>query len=220
MNDKKTNKLAIAAFVAAAVFTGAGYYVQSAIDTQDPTSSVSVEQDGKYQLGKHYLKLDKSYPEYKGKVVEYINYLCVHCNSVVPKVKSFDEGKDIVEVLHIGSPGNNFLEKLFFAIEDMGRGDIHTLIQEKAVNGKLANEDQFISFVVSQGIKKEELLSKMESKSVSEKIKKANAMAFESGISGTPSFIIDGQYVLNIGEISSWDMAFDVMEEIYNKEMK
>ena len=102
----------------------------------------------------------------------------------------------------------------------MGRGDIHTLIQEKAVNGKFANEDQFISFVVSQGINKEDLVRKMESKSVSEKIKKANAMAFESGISGTPSFIIDGQYILNIREISSWDIAFDVMEEIYNKEMK
>ncbi len=154
--------------------------------------------------GSHYFptteKLATS-DDNKIEVVEMFSYTCPHCFRLEPDVakwkETLPENVHFVKVPAIFRDSWLELAKVYYAAEAMGDLD---KIHSKLFNAmhvekrRLTTEDQLLDFVAEQGIDRDAFKKTMNSFSVKSKVKQALVMSQTSGITGVPSFIVNGAY--------------------------
>lgn len=157
-----------------------------------------------YVEGTHYFptteKLRTSEAD-KVVVVEMFSYTCPHCFSLEPAIDEWKEtladNVEFVKVPAIFRDSWLELARVFYAAE--ATGDLE-MLHPKLFNAihvekrQLNTEDQLLDFVEEQGIDREAFLKTMNSFSVKGKVKQALIMSRTSGITGVPSFIVNGEY--------------------------
>ena len=157
-----------------------------------------------YVEGTHYFptteKLSTSEAD-KVVVVEMFSYTCPHCFSLEPAIDEWKEtladNVEFVKVPAIFRDSWLELARVFYAAE--ATGDL-AILHPKLFNAihvekrQLNTEDQLLDFVEEQGIDREAFLKTMNSFSVKGKVKQALIMSRTSGITGVPSFIVNGEY--------------------------
>jgi thiol:disulfide interchange protein DsbA len=157
-----------------------------------------------YVEGTHYFptteKLSTSEAD-KVVVVEMFSYTCPHCFSLEPAIdewkKTLADNVEFVKVPAIFRDSWLELARVFYAAE--ATGDL-AMLHPKLFNAihvekrQLNTEDQLLDFVEEQGIDREAFLKTMNSFSVKGKVKQALIMSRTSGITGVPSFIVNGEY--------------------------
>lgn len=157
-----------------------------------------------YVEGTHYFptteKLSTSEAD-KVVVVEMFSYTCPHCFSLEPAIDEWKEtladNVEFVKVPAIFRDSWLELARVFYAAE--ATGDL-AMLHPKLFNAihvekrQLNTEDQLLDFVEEQGIDREAFLKTMNSFSVKGKVKQALIMSRTSGITGVPSFIVNGEY--------------------------
>ncbi|WP_289282020.1 MULTISPECIES: thiol:disulfide interchange protein DsbA/DsbL [unclassified Methylophaga] len=137
----------------------------------------------------------------KIEVVEMFSYTCPHCFKLEPEVEAWKEtlpeNVHFVKVPAIFRDSWLELAKVYYAAQAIGNFD---KVHSKLFNAihvekrRLSTEDQLLDFVAEQGIDRDEFKKTMNSFSVKSKVKKALVMSQTSGITGVPSFIVNGAY--------------------------
>lgn len=160
----------------------------------------------------------------KIEVVEMFSYTCPHCFKLEPEVdawkKTLPENVHFVKVPAIFRDSWLELAKVYYAAEAMGNLD---KIHSKLFNAihvekrRLSSEDQLLDFVAEQGIDREEFKKTMNSFSVKAKVKKALVMSQTSGITGVPSFIVNGQYRTDASTAGGVPDLFNVVNFLIEK---
>jgi thiol:disulfide interchange protein DsbA len=154
-------------------------------------------------------------------VVEMFSYTCPHCFRLEPAI---DEWKATLsdKVKFTKVPAifrDSWLElaKVFYAAE--ATGDLE-MLHPKLFNAihvekrRLSTEDQLLDFVEEQGVDRESFAKMMNSFTVQSKVKKALVMSQASGITGVPSFIVDGAYRTDASAAGSADELFSVVNQL------
>lgn len=217
------NKIAPISIAIAALLTIGGYTYNSnqPSEPQNTTEVSSSQQsnDLKYQLGKHYIKLPESFPEYEGKVVSFIWYGCHACATVKPYMESFNDGKDVVQNIHMSRGADDYQASIFFALEYLGHSNLHSELTKLGSKGELSSLDDYLAFLETKGIKSIDMKNAMALDSVIKAQEKSNSDFMKAGFTGTPSMIIDGKYTINMGEMKSWSDIIGVLEQVYQNEM-
>ncbi|EGL53700.1 MAG TPA: thiol:disulfide interchange protein DsbA/DsbL [Methylophaga aminisulfidivorans] len=160
----------------------------------------------------------------KIEVVEMFSYTCPHCFKLEPEVdawkKTLPENVHFVKVPAIFRDSWLELAKVYYAAEAMGNLD---KIHSKLFNAihvekrRLTSEDQLLDFVAEQGIDREEFKKTMNSFSVKAKVKKALVMSQTSGITGVPSFIVNGAYRTDASTAGGVPELFNVVNFLIEK---
>jgi len=137
-------------------------------------------------------------------VVELFSYSCPHCFHLDPQVeqwkKTLPENVAFSRVPAIFRDSWLELARVFYAAEATGDLEkLHSVIF-KAIHvdkRRLETEDQLLDFIAEQGIDRDMFEKTMNSFSVKAKVKKALLLSQTSGITGVPSMMVNGKYIVD-----------------------
>lgn len=152
-------------------------------------------------------------------VVEMFSYTCPHCFALEPQIdewkKTLSDNVEFVKVPAIFRDSWLELAKVYYAAE--ATGDLE-MLHPKLFNAihvekrRLTTEDQLLDFVEEQGIDREAFAKTMNSFSVKGKVKNALIMSRTSGITGVPSFIVNGEYRTDASSAGGSEQLFEVVD--------
>lgn len=137
-------------------------------------------------------------------VIELFSYSCPHCFNLDPQVQEWEKTlPENVTFSHVPAIFRDSwlqLARVFYAAE--ATGDLETLhpLIFNAIHvekRRLQTEEQLLDFVAEQGIDRDMFAKTMNSFSVKGKVKKALLLSQTSGITGVPSMIVNGKYIVD-----------------------
>ncbi|HEY0664704.1 MAG TPA: thiol:disulfide interchange protein DsbA/DsbL, partial [Gallionella sp.] len=157
------------------------------------------------ELGRDYNVLPSPQPVggKKIEVLEFFFYGCGHCfnlhTSLVEWEKKMPKDAELTYVPTIFRDNMEQMARTFYALESMGKlKQLHDpLYRAWNIDGvKLFDEKQIADFVSSKGVDREKFLAAYNSFSMQSRVTRAKQMTRSYMISGTPTLIVDGKYVI------------------------
>ena len=161
----------------------------------------------------------------KVEVVEVFWYACGHCYLLEPKLEAWSRsGKPAnAELVRLPATWNNSLKthaRLFYTMELLGKQNLNAEIwREINLKGNRLDTPAAIeTFFTSRGVSKADFQKAFASFAVDSKIMKAEDLNRRYKISGTPTVIVNGKYVTDVGMAGSEDRLFEVINALVAKE--
>jgi len=158
-------------------------------------------------------------------VVELFSYSCPHCFHLDPLVeewkKTLPKNVAFSRVPAIFRDSWLELARVFYAAEATGNLDKLHLVIFNAIHvdkRRLETESQLLDFVAEQGIDRDTFEKAMNSFSVKAKVKKALLMSQTSGITGVPSMIVNGKYIVDAPMAGGMPEVLKVVDYLIQKE--
>jgi thiol:disulfide interchange protein DsbA len=157
------------------------------------------------QLGKEYSLLNPPQPTSTKKieVLEFFFYGCSHCFHLHPKLSEWEKTmpKD-VEMILVPTIFRDSWEPMantYYALESMGQQrQLHDALFRAWNEDKidLSDEARIGDFVSKHGVDRAKFSAAYNSFSMKSKVTRAKQMIRSYSISGTPTLVVDGKYVI------------------------
>lgn len=156
----------------------------------------------------------------KVEVVEFFAYSCPHCAVVEPMIadwkKTLPSDVMLYSVPIAFNAAMKPLQELFYALEAVGRTDLHPMVfvaihQEKK---RIFSKDAILKWVESHGVDKTQFAAAMDSFGVRSKVQRADQLAKGYAIQGTPSLAVDGRYLTSPTEAGGYQQMIDVADDL------
>ena len=155
--------------------------------------------------GRDYTILNPPQPTGKNKieVLEFFFYGCSHCYSLHPLLNKWEKTKpkdvEMILVPTIFRDSWEPMARTFYALESMGQqkeldGPLYRAWNEDKLD--LNDETKINDFIAKQGVDKAKFAAAYNSFSMQSKVTRAKQMIRSYGISGTPSLVVDGKYLI------------------------
>jgi len=181
------------------------------------------------QQGVHYKLLTPAQPTDvapgKVEVVEVFWYACGHCYLLEPKLEAWERsGKPAnAQLVRLPATWNNTLKthaRVFYTMELLGKQNLHPEIwREINLKGNRLDTPAAIeTFFTSHGVSKADFQRAFAGFAVDSKIMKAEDLNRRYKISGTPTVIVNGKYVTDVGMAGSEDRLFEVINALVARE--
>jgi thiol:disulfide interchange protein DsbA len=161
----------------------------------------------------------------KVEVVEVFWYACGHCYLLEPKLEAWSRsGKPAnAELVRLPATWNNSLKthaRLFYTMELLGKQNLNAEIwREINLKGNRLDTPAAIeTFFTSRGVSKADFQKAFASFAVDSKIMKAEDLNRRYKITATPTVIVNGKYVTDVGMAGSEDRLFEVINALVAKE--
>jgi len=175
-----------------------------------------------FQAGTHYKLLKPAQPTNvapgKVEVVEAFWYACGHCYLIEPKVEAWEKnGKPAyVQLVKLPATWNPMLQthaRLFYTVEELGKPALHgAIFREMNVRGnRLDTPEKIEAFFVSQGVAKADYQKAYSGFNVDTNFKRALDLNRRYRITSTPTFIVNGKYVTDVGMAGSEARLFELI---------
>jgi thiol:disulfide interchange protein DsbA len=157
------------------------------------------------QLGKDYAMLNPAQPASTSKieVLEFFFYECSHCFHLHPQLAAWDKTKaSDVEISYVPTMFRDSTEPLahaYYALQGLGQikqldDAIYQAIHVNQVG--LYDLASISAFVGQHGVDRAKFDAAYNSFSVQSKVTRAKQMIRSYGIQGTPTLVVDGQYLI------------------------
>ena len=157
------------------------------------------------QLGKDYSLLNPAQPASTKKieVLEFFFYGCSHCFHLHPLLSKWEKTmpKD-VELTYVPTVFRESWEPMantFYALESMGQQQqLHDALYRawNEENMALTDVDKIADFVAKHGVDRAKFTAAYNSFAMQSKVTRAKQMIRSYNISGTPTLVVDGKYVI------------------------
>lgn len=181
------------------------------------------------QQGVHYKLLQPAQPTSvapgKVEVVEVFWYACGHCYLLEPKLEAWDKkGRPAnAQLVRVPATWNDLLKthaRLFYTTELLGKRNLHPEIwREINVKGnRLDTPETIEAFFTSRGVSKADFQKAFAGFAVDSKVMRAEDLNRRYRIAGTPTVIVNGKYVTDVGMAGSEDKLFEVINALVAKE--
>jgi protein dithiol oxidoreductase (disulfide-forming) len=157
------------------------------------------------QLGRDYSLLNPPQPTSTRKieVLEFFFYGCSHCFHLHPLLSAWEKTmpKD-VELIFVPTVFRSSWEPMantFYALESMGQQQklddaLYSAWNEESL--ALTDEDKAADFVAKHGVDRAKFTAAYNSFAMQSKVMRAKQMIRSYGISGTPTLVVDGKYMI------------------------
>jgi thiol:disulfide interchange protein DsbA len=157
------------------------------------------------QLGKDYSLLNppQATSTKKIEVLEFFFYGCSHCYHLHPKLSEWEKNmpKD-VELIFVPTVFRESWEPMaytYYALESMGQQhQLHDALYRAWNEDKidLSDESKIGDFISKHGVDRTKFSAAYNSFSMKSKVTRAKQMIRSYSISGTPTLVVDGKYVI------------------------
>jgi len=161
----------------------------------------------------------------KVEVVEVFWYACGHCYALEPKIEAWErKGKPAnVQVVRMPAVWNELLKthaRLFYTIEVLGRPELNAeAFREINVRGnRLDTPEKIEAFFTSRGVSKADFQKTFSGFAVESKLARAADLNKRYRISSTPTVIINGKYVTDVGMAGGEDKLFELINTLAARE--
>jgi thiol:disulfide interchange protein DsbA len=212
MNINKTVRAGLAA---------ASVFLISALPAQ---AAVTLKEGGNYKLIQP--AVPPSSPPGKVEVVEVFWYACGHCYLLEPKLETWARTGKAPYVDFVRQPAtwNEVLKthaRVFYTAELLGKlPQLHAdIFREINLKGnRLDNPESIEAFFVSHGVPKADFQKAFSSFAVESKLRRADDLNRRYRITGTPTVIVNGKYMTDVGMAGSEENLFEVVNALAAKE--
>lgn len=189
------------------------------------TASAAVE----LQQGVNYKLLTPAQPTSvapgKIEVVEVFWYACGHCYLLEPKLEAWNRNgrPAAAELVRVPATWNNMLKthaRLFYTMELLGKQNLNAEIwREINLKGnRLDTPASIETFFTTRGVNKADFQRAFSGFAIDSKIMKAEDLNRRYKITGTPTVVVAGKYVTDVGMAGSEDKLFEVINALVAKE--
>ncbi len=212
MNINKTVRAGLAA---------ASLFLISALPAQ---AAVTLKEGGNYKLIQP--AVPPSSPPGKVEVVEVFWYACGHCYLLEPKLETWARSGKAPYVDFVRQPAtwNEVLKthaRVFYTAELLGKlPQLHAdIFREINLKGnRLDNPESIEAFFVSHGVPKADFQKAFSSFAVESKLRRADDLNRRYRITGTPTVIVNGKYITDVGMAGSEENLFEVVNALAARE--
>jgi thiol:disulfide interchange protein DsbA len=163
----------------------------------------------------------------KVEVVEAFWYACGHCYLLEPKLEAWDaKGRaPYVQLVRLPATWNDVVKthaRIYYTIELLGKPQLHPeVFREINVKGnRLDTPEKVQAFFASKGVPAAEFQKAFSSFAVESNLRKAEEMNKRYKITGTPTIVVGGKYVTDVGMAGSEDKLFQIINELAAREKK
>ncbi len=180
------------------------------------------------KMYKNILMPEKMYDDDVIEVTELFLYTCPHCFRIHPFAekwkKTIENQKDVKfnPMPAIFSEHNTPLAKAYYVTKELGKDEIHIALFE-AIHEKgrrIVTEDQIKAFFAEHGVDKGLFEKTYNSFSVDNAIRTAHFLTASYGISGVPTVVVNGKYLVLGDKTKGYQGIFDVVDYLIDKERK
>lgn len=157
------------------------------------------------EMGKDYKLLNPAQPtgSKKIEVLEFFFYGCSHCYSLHTPLSAWEKTmpKD-VELTYVPTIFRDSMEPMartLYALESIGQFDkLHDALYRawNVDKEQLFDEAAIGDFIAKRGVDRAKFSAAYNSFSMQSKVTRAKQMVRSYGISGTPTIVVDGKYVI------------------------
>lgn len=164
----------------------------------------------RYVEGTHYKMLNPAVPVADGGKIEVLGafwYGCSHCYRFEPILADWvDSAASDVEFVRFPAIFGSLMKshaQIFFTAEHLGVTDeLHNSIYEALVleRKQLQTQNQIEALFVESGVDREDFSKAFNSFSVRTKLEQAHKRTENYNLTGTPSMVVNGKYMIITGE--------------------
>lgn len=177
------------------------------------------------QPGKDYLVINPPQPTESGnkiEVLEVFSYMCPHCSHFEPTLAGWAK-KLPADVqfrrmpVVFGRASWETLARTYYSLEALGAVEkVHSKIFDAIheENLILQNKDTLAEWMGKQGVDQKKFSELLGSFGVQSKIQRSNQRAQNYGISGVPSLVIDGKYMVSTTQAGSEEGMLKVTDQL------
>jgi thiol:disulfide interchange protein DsbA len=157
----------------------------------------------------------------KVEVVEVFWYACGHCYVLEPKLEAWSRnGKaPYVELIRMPAVWNDLLKthaRLFYTIEVLGKPKLHDeVFREINIKGnRLDTPEKIEAFLTARGVTKADFQKTFGGFAVESKLARATDLNKRYRISSTPTVIVNGKYVTDVGMAGGEEQLFQTINAL------
>jgi thiol:disulfide interchange protein DsbA len=157
----------------------------------------------------------------KVEVVEVFWYACGHCYVLEPRLESWEKnGKPpYVELVRLPAVWNDILKthaRLFYTIEVLGKPQLHAeVFREINVKGnRLDTPEKIEAFLTARGVTKADFQKTFTGFAVESKLARAVDLNKRYRITSTPTVVVNGKYVTDVGMAGGEDQLFQTIDAL------
>ena len=172
-----------------------------------------------YVEGRDYRRLEQAIPGAPA-VMELFYYGCRACYYLTDELDGWSRDKDITLSL-VPAHGQDHLvdgARLFHTLGVLERLDLHregyVLFQQPS---ELEGEERINALLDEQGIAREDFWNAWGSDAVNQRLAGSYQLTALAGVQSTPSFIIQGKYVVELGVIDGSEGLLGLLEYLVNQ---
>ena len=161
----------------------------------------------------------------KVEVVEVFWYACGHCYALEPKIEAWErKGKPAnVQLVRMPAVWNELLKthaRLFYTIEVLGKPELNAeAFREINVRGnRLDTPEKIEAFFTSRGVSKVDFQKTFSGFAVESKLARAADLNKRYRIASTPTVVINGKYVTDVGMAGGEEKLFELISTLAAKE--
>lgn len=185
---------------------------------------------GEFQEGVHFKRIGtpENYRPVDGvQVTEVFSYLCNHCATFEPYVQAWKERQpEYVEFNRIpvefGRAIWAMYARAYVTATILGAGENAHVGMMDAIwkqREQMRNMEELAGFYANFGIDPDKFLATAKSFAVDMKLKNDQKTVRDAGVSGTPSMLVNGQYLVSAGgAVSSFDVMLAVVDALVAEE--
>jgi thiol:disulfide interchange protein DsbA len=155
--------------------------------------------------------------------VEYFWYGCPHCYDLEPTMVNYAKTlpKDATFRRVPGILRDSWATdaKIYYTLEVLGLlGKLHQEVFDAIHRDKvnLDDENTLFDWVAKRGVDRKKFADAYNSFAVQSKLLKAKQISRTSGISGVPTVIVDGKYLISVGMAGSPGKFLKALDELVN----
>jgi len=191
-------------------------------------SAASLVNAQPWVAGEHYRVLDnpvRTASDNGVEVAEVFWYGCPHCYNFKPLAEAWEaEAPDYINYVKLPAALGRSWEPhayAFYALEAMGELDkVHDALFDALAGERrpLNTPEALADFVAGYGVNAEKFLENYNSFGVRARVQQAQAKIRGARITGTPTMLVDGKYVVSASMAGSHENTLKVVEYLAEKE--
>ncbi len=220
----------IRSFAAVVALFASGFVPQALAVSAAPAAAAEEP-----QLNKQYVEVNQAVPPAdpkKVRVQEFFWFGCPHCRAFEPALEGWLKKKPAyVEFERVpnslGRPMGELHQRAFYVAQDLGVEDkIITPMFDGLKNVEEGDpalttpEDIDALFVKVAGIKPGSASSMLNSFPIDGKVQQADQLAMNYGVTGTPTVVVDGRWLTDLGKAGGDDGLIKVVQFLCEKAHK
>jgi thiol:disulfide interchange protein DsbA len=216
--------------------TGAHNPLLAAVATS--ASAATTEPNSVWKEGVNYNRLVPAQPTSAGpdqvEVLEVFWYGCSHCYALDPLVEAWRKHKaGYIKFSRVPVMWDNDIHRsharLFYTMDDLGKLEqLHPLtFKEIHVNGDMLaaqdpadSEKMQLSFLKKFGVSDDQFRKSYRSFNVETNLQRAEQITLRYGVTGVPTFVINGKYVADVGMAGGQDKLLAMVDALAAQEHK
>lgn len=193
-------------------------------------SQVAIAQQGKYQEGVHYFKIDQAAGATVSETVEVtelFSYGCSHCNTFEPYMQSWNDSKpDYVKLVRLpvsfGRRAWELMARGYMTAEMMGIAEQTHMPMMDAIwkeRKQFRSLEDLADFYSGFGVEKDSYIAHFKSFAADSQMRKGQHDVQLFGIKGTPTLVVNRKYrVENNKDVPGFDTMLSVVDYLVEQE--